>query len=840
MTDIFNKEKKCLQMKNCRRIISVVVTVTMILAIALSCITVNAADGVTVKYNFSGSDSAKAGYAEGTITVFAASSANYGTYELYWADANGKLSGFRPITSLAVTSSAAQSFKMPQFTCIPNGATSVIAVKSAAQSEASSCSLRGSFNSWGEDKLYKTSENNVFDLTLPLDSGTHTFKIYDGSTWYGNNTTVNNSTSSITMSSSAGNCTLKATGGYYTFKFNLSTKNLSITYSDTAPAVPGNSGSQVIAGRCDIPASKRSPYKNEDILYSFEQISDIHMDHTGYYRYDKQHLSMALDTAVKRDVDFVVTTGDMITNNDFGHEEDWKRYTDTIAASDFVNPIYEGIGNHEIWESVTSGTAEFIAATGLSSDEEAVTSKDGFFEVTEPKTGDHFIFMSLEGGFYGNKNDQFTDKQMSWLKGLLEKYKNDGKNVFIIEHILFDGWGSGDVMSNPIYGAPLTTNFPSTVELQNVLKTYKNVFFTTGHTHIALDEQCNFTNENGTSAYQIHNPSLGCPKSIDYDNRKLVSNFALSNTEGYIVDVYKDHVVYNGTNMYYNEVLPACSYIAPGTSSLISPENPTEPTPTEPTGLLGDASGDGRIAISDASIIQKHLAKMVTLSSDALALSDVSGDGKVTIVDASLIQKYLAKVISKFPAQEGLVSTSGAYSLSDLNSLIQTAQSTLSSNTALSSYNGYQSLKKLVYTYRNRTDLSANEITNAYTSITNAVDKLKDTASKVGSGSTPAIGGEITVKFTNNKNWSGTISAYVWGTGGKLKEWPGTAMTSAGTNDYGETVYSITIDADKYQNIIFTNGTNQTSDITLTGNKGYYLSGETDADGNYAVASYAI
>jgi hypothetical protein len=53
----------------------------------------------------------------------------------------------------------------------------------------------------------------------------------DNGNWYGNNNTVSDSTTGITMSSSAGNCTLKATGGTYTFSYNTSTRKLAITFA---------------------------------------------------------------------------------------------------------------------------------------------------------------------------------------------------------------------------------------------------------------------------------------------------------------------------------------------------------------------------------------------------------------------------------------------------------------------------------------------------------------------------------------------------------------------------------------------------------------------------------
>jgi hypothetical protein len=59
----------------------------------------------------------------------------------------------------------------------------------------------------------------------------------------------------------------------------------------------------------------------------------------------------------------------------------------------------------------------------------------------------------------------------------------------------------------------------------------------------------------------------------------------------------------------------------------------------------GDADGDGNITIVDATVIQRHLAGIETLSGEALKRADADRDGSVTILDATLIQRYLAAIV---------------------------------------------------------------------------------------------------------------------------------------------------------------------------------------------------
>ena len=68
--------------------------------------------------------------------------------------------------------------------------------------------------------------------------------------------------------------------------------------------------------------------------------------------------------------------------------------------------------------------------------------------------------------------------------------------------------------------------------------------------------------------------------------------------------------------------------------------------------LYGDTDLDGSVTIVDATLIQRYLANLDTLSDRQKLVADVDGDGDVTIIDASLIQRKLAGIIKVFPAEE--------------------------------------------------------------------------------------------------------------------------------------------------------------------------------------------
>ncbi len=117
-------------------------------------------------------------------------------------------------------------------------------------------------------------------------------------------------------------------------------------------------------------------------------------------------------------------------------------------------------------------------------------------------------------------------------------------------------------------------------------------------------------------------------------------------------------------------------------------------------------------------------------------------------------------------------------------------------------------------------------------------------------------GGTRQILFTDNKGW-GQVYIHYWGSASGDTEWPGTAMTPAGNNDYNEPQYSFNIPTD-VDGIVFNNGNGeQTADAyyesDITGwypldsknDKGYYEVGNwkdggggTGTDGFYLVGYF--
>lgn len=84
----------------------------------------------------------------------------------------------------------------------------------------------------------------------------------------------------------------------------------------------------------------------------------------------------------------------------------------------------------------------------------------------------------------------------------------------------------------------------------------------------------------------------------------------------------------------------------PTTKPVPSTQPTTAQPATEPSGnaVYGDVNGDGDITVVDATLVQKHVVQLETLSADKQILADVNEDNTISVVDATLIQKYVVRL----------------------------------------------------------------------------------------------------------------------------------------------------------------------------------------------------
>ena len=101
----------------------------------------NGVETLGVSYSFTGNEADRAGYAEGTVAIANAEAGQ--TYDFYWADKNGKLSGYRALGSVTLTAEqTTASLTVAENTMIPAAADRLI-ICIAGSDEAAGTYLLG-------------------------------------------------------------------------------------------------------------------------------------------------------------------------------------------------------------------------------------------------------------------------------------------------------------------------------------------------------------------------------------------------------------------------------------------------------------------------------------------------------------------------------------------------------------------------------------------------------------------------------------------------------------------------------------------------------------------------
>lgn len=326
----------------------------------------------------------------------------------------------------------------------------------------------------------------------------------------------------------------------------------------------------------DIPAEKKLGVTSADALYTFNSYSDIHIDeeHFGetpayWWEYSETHWADALEYATGIGADFIVATGDQVTNANLDNlDKEWQAYQLILSQSDYVNPVYECGGNHEVRQdgAVEEELQAFITGSGLDSSLDTLALGKSYYAITEPKTGDLFIFMSLEGGYRPAQYDEFTDEQLEWVEALLEENYGKGKNIYLIQHALINGYGPGDDLEIPYYGGSINPELPSAKRFIALLEKYPDMVWISGHSHEDFALGYNYWDKNGEACSMIHNPSVSNPTrvtdgAIDY-------TFVENSSQGYFVQTFESAIIFNGANLCDKKIFPAYSYIIDGSTSL--------------------------------------------------------------------------------------------------------------------------------------------------------------------------------------------------------------------------------------------------------------------------------
>jgi predicted MPP superfamily phosphohydrolase len=280
-----------------------------------------------------------------------------------------------------------------------------------------------------------------------------------------------------------------------------------------------------------IPLGSLTPPNPAKRLYSFGVLSDVHIgDSTATSDFTKALKYLSKET------DFICISGDLV--HDGNNTSQWTEYKGLVDTYGNI-PVYACTGNHDGYN------------TNLESLVSGYTGKPLYYSIVQGN--DVFVFVGCRGNAVG---ELFTDAELTWLAETLEA--NKSKRVFLFQHVRpEDGCGNAlGIYRYDCWGGSDQTSF------ENLLRTYPNIVFFHGHSHLKFDLQKYADNANIDRVFgcwSVHVPSISVPRGTNSAvNPSRVELYAES--EGYVVDVYDNGIHLRGRDFVKGEFLPIASY----------------------------------------------------------------------------------------------------------------------------------------------------------------------------------------------------------------------------------------------------------------------------------------
>lgn len=332
----------------------------------------------------------------------------------------------------------------------------------------------------------------------------------------------------------------------------------------------------ILAGDAEIPEGKVADYG--EMLYSFGALSDVH--------FNRYNLSLTSDDALitfpnalnffdELDVEMVGISGDISAD---GEKDAFEKFN--TISSNYSFPVYTCTGNHDVSDDFTLENWQELINTGVYGSEKAegveAVADNGldFVYIPEGCNGDVFIFLSQYQWDYNRPESRLlTDAQLDWLEVQLEKYAD--KTVYLFFHTFLNNpvegenlhMGEGNLENNVgrHYDLPFTEDCPDEVRFEQLMDEYENVVYFNGHSHWAYDMQelnpnLNIANYGGEYATMIHVSSVSSPRRTKA-NLDDTSEHYMRSSEGMLVEVYEDRIVFTACEFLKGEYLSYATYV---------------------------------------------------------------------------------------------------------------------------------------------------------------------------------------------------------------------------------------------------------------------------------------
>lgn len=294
-------------------------------------------------------------------------------------------------------------------------------------------------------------------------------------------------------------------------------------------------------------------------LYSAGLLSDTHTNTYSNAQDSYDDLERAIGW-LSNEAEMTYIAGDL-ANLRYDYDGGLQKHKEIVDANKGDMEVYEIPGNHEHWDSdakvIAMTDAEIKLYTGYPlyytvSNEPTDEESRNYYSST---VGNDVFIMC---GYIGSL--QFNDTTIQWLYETFEKYRN--RRCFLFVHApIDDAQHCGDALNVITWDG--IGNYKTV--FVKLLSHYRNVIWFHGHTHAMLEMQeylqslstplpANYDFTDGV--HSIHVPATAISRDISSGSRYD----DVTTSQGYLMDVYENHIVLKGRDFVKGEFIPIAQY----------------------------------------------------------------------------------------------------------------------------------------------------------------------------------------------------------------------------------------------------------------------------------------
>ena len=311
--------------------------------------------------------------------------------------------------------------------------------------------------------------------------------------------------------------------------------------------------------------------------YSVGLLSDTHTNTYSNAQDSYTDLERAIGW-LSNNADMTCISGDL-ANLRYDYDGGLQKHKEIVDANKGNMQVYEIAGNHEHWD--TNATVIVLTDDEI----KTYTGHPLYYTVSNqptdennrnyynPTVGDDVYIMC---GYIDSQ--QFNATTIQWLYETLEANRNRRCLLFVHAPI-DDSQHCGDALNVITWDG---IGSYKTVFV-NLLRHYRNVIWFHGHTHAMLEMQAylqglnpplpaNYDYTDGV--HSIHIPSTAISRDISSGSRVD----EVTTSQGYLMDVYENHIVLKGRDFVTGEFLPIAHYCLDTTLQTIEANTFTDNT----------------------------------------------------------------------------------------------------------------------------------------------------------------------------------------------------------------------------------------------------------------------